>query len=67
MNYWGCELGCSQRGKEGPDLVGRPQLKDRNRILFLMLILFLDLDYLASPLGDKKQQRELKIPLAFFV
>lgn len=55
MTYWGCELECSQRGKEGPDLVGRPQLKDRNRILFLMLILFLDLDYLASPLGDKKQ------------
>lgn len=53
MNHWGCELGCSQ--KEGSDLVGRPQFKDRNRILFLMLNLFLDLDYLTSPLGDKKE------------
>lgn len=67
MNYWGCELGCSQRGKEGPDLVGRPQFKDRNRVLFLMLILFLGLDYLASPLGDKKTVKRVKNTINFFV
>lgn len=55
MDYWGCELGCSQRGKEGANLVGRPQLKDRNRILFLKFNLFLNLDYSASLLGDKKE------------
>jgi hypothetical protein len=39
------------RRKEGPDYVGRPQLKDGNKIHLLIFSQFIDLDYPESLLG----------------
>lgn len=53
-------LGCGLRGSRGrKNLVGRPQLKDGNTVLF-MFNLFLDLDYSASLWGGKKKNLRIR-------
>lgn len=55
---WGIRswvLSLKGRRKDGPDYVGRPQLKDGNQILHLRFSLFVNLDHPGSLLGGKKR------------